>query len=163
MKIFNTLDEILEFTGCDVTIPTNHPLGKYAVFEVVEPYNCKYLDWATERGILQLDIFVKGKTLIAYLPKYSGIGEKENMEKYIASYKHLIGCEFVYKSLNDVITEEMIDAIFYLPKFMTVMNKETKFYLDDGTHVNDSTTLGTYKEYMQLHYPEYEHVWSKQL
>ena len=162
MKIFNTLDKILEFTGCDVAIPTNHPLGKYAVFEVVEPYNCKYLDWATELGILQLDIFVRGKTLIAYLPKYSEIGEKENMEKYIASYKHLIGCEVEFNKHTHIFngTYEFKYLFKSSPKYFL---KNLKFYLDDGTHVNDSATLGTYGEYMQLYYPEYEHIWKHQL
>lgn len=156
MKIFNTLDEILEFTGCDVAIPTNHPLGKYAVFEVVEPYNCKYLDWATERGILQLDIFVKGKTLIAYLPKYSEIGEKESMEQYIASYKHLIGCEYVgswFKSLDGATT------------WLFTEDKLKEFYIKSKPllFITDKNYLVNYKEYMSLYYPEYEHVWSKQL
>lgn len=167
MKIFNTLDEILEFTGCDVAIPTNHPLGKYSVFEVVEPYNCKYLDWATERGILLLDKFSE-KTLIAYLPKYNEIGEKEKMEQYIASYKHLIGCEVfgLHKgkyiiSMSDPqcceeynISLSVYDNAGCLTRFRSI--SEFKFYLDDET-------LGTYKEYMQLHYPEYEHVWKHQL
>ena len=69
-----------------------------------------------------------------------------DMEQYIASYKHLIGCE-VYCSEKD--------GFFTFNENMNILSYD-RFYLDDET-------LGTYEEYMQLHYPEYKHVWSKQL
>ena len=165
MKIFNTLDEILEFTGCDVAIPTNHPLGKYAVFEVVEPYNCKYLDWATEHGILQLEVFVRGKTLIAYLPKYSEIGEKDNMEKYIASYKHLIGCDFKHVNQKGEYIKRADLGMWNIDKcFVSVQDNDNYIYqLNSIKLYLDDETLGSYEEYMQLHYPEYVHVWKHQL
>lgn len=91
-----------------------------------------------------------------------------DMEQYIASYKHLIGCEVfgLHKgkyiiSMSDPqcceeynISLSVYDNAGCLTRFRSI--SEFKFYLDDET-------LGTYKEYMQLHYPEYEHVWSKQL
>ena len=98
-----------------------------------------------------------------------------NMEKYIASYKHLIGCEVFglpkgryIISVSDPnfcaeynIPMSVCDNADYLTQFENMSG--FKFYLDAGTHVNDSTTLGTYEEYMQLHYPEYEHVWKHHL
>ena len=69
-----------------------------------------------------------------------------NMERYIASYKHLIGCE-VYCSEKD--------RFFTFNENMNILSYD-RFYLDDEN-------LGTYKEYMQLHYPNYVHVWSQQL
>lgn len=91
-----------------------------------------------------------------------------NMEQYITSYKHLIGCEvfglakgryIISVSDPDFCAEYNIpmsvcDNADYLTQFESV--SEFKFYLDDET-------LGTYKEYIQLHYPEYEHVWKHQL
>ena len=69
-----------------------------------------------------------------------------SMENYISSYKHLIGCE-IYCSEKD--------AFFIFNKCMNILSYD-KFYLDDET-------LGTYEEYMQLHYPEYEYIWKHQL
>ena len=69
-----------------------------------------------------------------------------NMEHYIASYKHLIGCE-VYCSEKD--------GFFTFNENMNILSYD-RFYLDDET-------LGTYEEYMQLHYPDYVHVWKHQL
>lgn len=76
-----------------------------------------------------------------------------NMEQYIASYKHLIGCEHMLYGygLTFYFTDKNIESIvsgFDINKL--------RFYLD-------SATLGTYEEYMQLHYPEYEHIWKHQL
>lgn len=75
-----------------------------------------------------------------------------NMEQYIASYKHLIGCEHIHgRGLTFYFTDKSIESIvggFDINKL--------RFYLDDES-------LGTYQEYMQLHYPEYVHVWSQQL
>lgn len=72
--------------------------------------------------------------------------KEKNMEQYIASYKHLIGCE-IYCSEKDVF--------FTFNKCVNILSYD-KFYLDDEV-------LGTYEEYMQLHYPEYEHIWKHQL
>ena len=83
-----------------------------------------------------------------------------NMEQYIASYKHLIGCVVSYDgSILMVVdcwnlgihVEGIGDVHIKNPYF-----KALRLYLDDET-------LGTYKQYMQLHYPEYEHIWKHQL
>lgn len=94
--------------------------------------------------------------------------EHLKMSEYIASYKHLIGCEVVglakgryIISVSDTdfcaeynIPLSVCDNVDYLTQFESV--SEFKFYLDDET-------LGTYEEYMQLHCPEYIHVWKHQL
>lgn len=83
-----------------------------------------------------------------------------NMEQYIASYKHLIGSVVSYHSSTLIVVdcwnfginvEGIGDVHIKNPYFKTLM-----FYLDDET-------LGTYEEYMQLHYPEYIHIWNHQL
>lgn len=90
-----------------------------------------------------------------------------DMEQYIASYKHLIGCEFYLKDRkqkgrfiinvftdNDGCISHVHCNAGYEYRF--IHHTDLMVYLDDKS-------LGTYKEYMQLHYPEYKHVWSKQL
>lgn len=92
-----------------------------------------------------------------------------NMEQYIASYEHLIGCEVCHQVGTSLYTN-IITSVSDCNPFGTsgVVHDARglyenqlpfnllKFYLDDET-------LGTYEEYMQLHYPEYEHVWKHQL
>ena len=95
-----------------------------------------------------------------------------NMEQYIASYKHLIGCDFKHIYQKGEYIKKADLGIWNIDKgIVSVLDNDNyiyqlnsiKLYLDDGAHVNDSATLGTYKEYMQLHYPEYEHIWKHQL
>lgn len=74
-----------------------------------------------------------------------------DMEKYIRDYKHLIGCETTPTTcFGSYVNQQRYFEV--TPSLL----ENLKFYLDDET-------LGTYKEYMQLHYPEYEHVWRYQL
>lgn len=94
--------------------------------------------------------------------------EHLKMSEYIASYKHIIGCEvfglhkgkYIISISDPQYCEEyniplsVYDNAGYLTRFRSI--SEFKFYLDDED-------LGTYEEYMQLHYPEYEHVWKHQL
>lgn len=90
-----------------------------------------------------------------------------NMEQYIASYKHLIGCEvydYDYGSFTICsVSKNDNGGLFFNGNENEPFDSLVSFYLDDGTHVNDSPTLGTYKEYMQLYYPEYENIWKHQL
>lgn len=92
-----------------------------------------------------------------------------NMEKYIASYKHLIGCEVCHQEGTSLCTN-IITSVSDCHPFGTsgVVHDARglyenqlpfnllKFYLDENA-------TGTYEEYMQLHYPEYEHIWKQQL
>lgn len=92
-----------------------------------------------------------------------------NMEQYIASYKHLTGCEVCHQVGTSLYTN-IITSVSDCNPFGTsgVVHDARglyenqlpfnllKFYLDEEN-------LGTYKEYMQLHYPEYIHVWKHQL
>lgn len=88
--------------------------------------------------------------------------EHLKMSEYIASYKHLIGCEYSCNGLVGFVEDSDV-GYYWVDNPPNLKNKNNKFYLDDGTHVNDSATLGSYEEYMQLHYPEYKHVWKHQL
>lgn len=119
--------------------------------------NPKYFETDMDAKIYAKDNFILQRVVIMLF----------DMEQYIASYKHLIGCVVSYDgSILMVVdcwnlgihVEGIGDVHIKNPYF-----KALRFYLDDGTHVNDSQTLGTYKEYMQLHYPEYEHIWKHQL
>lgn len=92
-----------------------------------------------------------------------------DMEEYIASYKHLIGCEVCHQVGTSLCTN-IITSVSDCNPFGTsgVVHDARglyenqlpfnllKFYLDENA-------TGTYEEYMQLHYPEYVNVWSKQL
>ena len=79
----------------------------------------------------------------------------------IKYFKHLIGCEVVrYGVIHTlienswkygIVTQED-GAIHYRNPYFTSL----QFCLDDET-------LGTYEEYMQLHYPEFYFVWKEQL
>lgn len=100
--------------------------------------------------------------------------EHLKMSEYIASYKHLIGCEFYLKDrrqkgkfIINVFTDNA-GCISHVHcnvgyEYRFIHHTDLMLYLDDGSHVNDSVILGTYKQYMQLHYPEYVHVWKHQL
>lgn len=83
-----------------------------------------------------------------------------NMEQYITTYKHLIGCEvydYDYGSFTICsVSKNDNGGLFFNSNENEPFDSLVSFYLDDET-------LGTYKEYMQLHYPEYENIWSKQL
>lgn len=78
-----------------------------------------------------------------------------NMEHYIASYKHLIGCEAEFNN-SPIICFRNREFEYLFKSSPKYVLKNLKFYLDDES-------LGTYEEYMQLHYPEYVHVWKHQL
>lgn len=80
-----------------------------------------------------------------------------DMEKYIREYKHLIGCEYVGSCFDTLdgattwlFTEDKFEAGF------DIKCKPIKFITHDDR-------LVSYKEYMNLYYPEYEHVWRYQL
>lgn len=78
-----------------------------------------------------------------------------NMEQHIASYKHLIGCEYICNGMIGFVEDSDVGH-YWVDNQPNLKSENVKFYLDDET-------LGTYKEYMQLHYPEYIHVWNHQL
>ena len=92
-----------------------------------------------------------------------------NMEQYIASYKHIIGCEVCHQVGTSLYTN-IITSVSDCNPFGTsgVVHDARglyenqlpfnllKFYLDENA-------TGTYEQYMQLHYPQYVHVWSQQL
>lgn len=77
------------------------------------------------------------------------------MEQYIESYKHLIGYEYVVRGESYYVGDVHID-VHWVEQKPTLSGEDVKFYLDNKT-------LGTYKDYMKLHYPEYEHIWKHQL
>ena len=76
------------------------------------------------------------------------------MSDYIASYKHLIGCE--YKSKYN-------DLVWFCSEKTSIDVLEEPWRLSSALFWIDDYKTGTYKEYMQLHYPEYIRVWNHQL
>ena len=87
------------------------------------------------------------------------INKQMYTEDYFKSYKHIIGCDFesvITKSGNYLRGAFIIDDRSR-PIFLDNMMGGyplvfIKFYIDDET-------LGTYEEYMNVHYPEYKHWW----
>lgn len=83
-----------------------------------------------------------------------------NMEQYIASYKHLTGCEVHDTDYGNFticsVSKNDNGGLFFNGNENEPFDSLVSFYLDDET-------LGTYEEYMQQHYPEYIHVWKHQL
>ena len=69
---------------------------------------------------------------------------------YIKTYKHLIGCEVVNMfGTSFIITQEWLNETDYIWEGLTDCIFNTfQYYLDEDT-------LGTYREYMGLHYKEY--------
>lgn len=114
------------------------------------------------------DLSVDGKMLCDSVP-YSRCIEvfldlikdtPAEIEKYIASHKHLIGCE-VYDIVHGSFTIRSVFknesyGLFFNDNENEPFDSLVSFYLDDET-------LGTYEEYMQLHYPEHERIWRHQL
>lgn len=89
-----------------------------------------------------------------------------DMEQYIKEFKHLIGCEFRHNGKQKGKHIQSADlGIWNISKGCVSVQdncmyiyqlKNIKLYVDEGT-------LGTYEEYMQAHYPEYESAWRQQL
>ena len=85
-----------------------------------------------------------------------GLIEHLKMSEYIASYKHLIGCEYVGSWFNSLEGAKI---------WVFTQDKLEGFYIRHTPvlFVTDKDELVTYKEYMQLYYPEYIHIWKHQL
>lgn len=70
---------------------------------------------------------------------------------YIKSFKHMVGVVGDFHGLP--IAVDTVDVVYGALK--TSINMQLYYDEDDN--------LLTYKEYMQLYYPEYEFVWKEQL
>lgn len=88
-----------------------------------------------------------------------------NMEQHIASYKHLIGCDFKHINQKGKYIKKADLGLWNIDKgFVSVQDNANYIYQLRSINLYlDDETFGTYKEYMQLHYHEYEHVWKHQL
>lgn len=80
-------------------------------------------------------------------------------EDYFKTYKHIIGCDFeaVAVKKGKYLTNVFINGNRNRPVFLdnTMCAYSIgfiKFYIDDDT-------LGTYEEYMNVHYSDYKHWW----
>ena len=121
--------------------------------------NPKYFETDIDAKIYAKDNFILQRVVIMLF----------DMEQYIASYKHIIGCEVCHQVGTSLYTN-IITSVSDCNPFGTsgVVHDARglyenqlpfnllKFYLDDET-------LGAYEEYMKLHYPEYEQIWRKHL
>ena len=87
------------------------------------------------------------------------------MEQYISSYKHLIGCDFKHINQKGKYIKKADLGLWNIDKgFVSVQDNANYIYQLRSINLYlDEDTLGTYEEYMQLHYPEYIHVWKHQL
>ena len=88
-----------------------------------------------------------------------------DMENCITSYKHLIGCDFKHINQKGKYIKNADLGLWNIDKgFVSVQDNANYIYQLRSINLYlDDETLGTYKEYMQLHYPEYEHIWKHQL
>lgn len=88
-----------------------------------------------------------------------------DMEHYITSYKHLIGCDFKHINQKGKYIKKADLGLWNIDKgFVSVQDNANYIYQLRSINLYlDDETLGTYKEYMQLHYPEYKHIWKHQL
>lgn len=153
--------ELMEYTGCNaVFIPKNN--DKYLIYFSNEPYSLFFYD-STDCDPRKTNIGVIMSTLGSnYLaiknPTYI------DMEKYISEYKHLIGCEFVGSCGGNFIHGIDFQSLFGEPfKMIVVCDHGYGAYLKDIMLYSEEGGLVTYEEYMELYYPEYRHVWEKQL
>ena len=92
-----------------------------------------------------------------------------NMEQYIASYEHLIGCEVCHQVGTSLYTNIITSVSDCNPFGTSVVVHDARGLYENQLPFNllkfylDENATGTYEEYMQLHYPEYIHVWKHQL
>ena len=87
------------------------------------------------------------------------MSEQMYTEDYFKTYKHIIGCDFEAVNckkgthLTNVFINGNRNRPVFLDNAMYGYSIEfIKFYIDDEK-------LGTYEEYMNVHYPECKHWW----
>lgn len=81
---------------------------------------------------------------------------------YVEAYKHLIGCEFVVLPVEGFTQQKtgVIARVTYSNMFSSFYVRDLdgelySFSFDDLRLYLDEDTLGTYEEYMELHYKEW--------
>lgn len=155
MKLFDRLSDIERHVGCGIRIPDWYGGEQWLIFESDEPYTYRFVDYSTDIDIHKNSDYSKDWLVLNPNTFYKTLLSNINMEQYIVSYKHLIGCEVEFNNHTHIfnVTYEFKYLFNLSSKFML---KKLKFYLDDYK-------TGTYEDYMQLHYPEYEHIWKHQL
>lgn len=95
--------------------------------------------------------------------------EHLKMSEYIASYKHLIGCEVCHQVDTSLCTNIITSVSDCNPFGASGVVHDARGLYENQLPFNllkfylGENATGTYREYMQLHYPEYEHVWKHQL
>lgn len=165
MKLFDRLSDIERHVGCSIIIPDWYVGDHWLIFESDEPYTYRFVDYSADIDIHKNSDYSKDWLVLNPNTFYKTMQSNINMEQYIASYKHLIGCDFKHINQKGEYIKNADLGLWNIDKcFVSVQDndnyiyqlKNIKLYLDDET-------LGTYEEYMQLHYPEYSHVWKHQL
>lgn len=160
MKLFDHLSDVERHVGCSIIIPDWYVGDCWLIFESDKPYTYRFVDYSADIDIHKNSDHSKDWLVLNPNTFYKTTLSNINMEQYIASYNHLIGCE-VYDidygsfTIRSVFKNESC-GLFFNDNENEPFDSLVSFYLDDEN-------LGTYEEYMQLHYPEYKHVWSKQL
>lgn len=161
-KMLNSVDELMEYTGCNSIFIPRSVSVHYLIYTSEEPYRVDiYCSIIGDKPLSRASEYFEscdGNYLAIPNPNYI------NMEEYIREYKHLLGCEFVGSPkgnyVNNIVTntwaisknEPSLRCNF---GYLTTLS-HTKFFTEDAE-------LVTYKEYMELYYPEYRDVWEKQL
>lgn len=148
------VEELMEYTGCNsVYIPAGG--FEYLIYVSNEPYMLNFYDHTNsdprKNSVGVIMSIEKNNYLAIRNPNYI------NMEKYISEYKHLIGCEYRVENCNrEYFITEQHTNIHWKHNKPALWDSKIKFFTEDDE-------LVTYEEYMELYYPEYRHVWEKQL
>lgn len=164
MKVYNTVDEVRAHIGC-FELPKWYLDDHYLVVHTNEPYCFTWLGFLDNLGdvgdyVSKCGYDINGVVVLA--PQVLEV----DVEQYIKDFKHLIGCEFRHNGKQKGKHIQRADlGCWNISKCSTSVQdncmyiyqlKNIKIYIDDYT-------LGTYEEYMQVHYPEYRSIWEKQL
>ena len=97
MKLFERLSDIERHVGCSIEIP-DWCFGEYwLIFESDEPYTYRFIGYSADIDMHKNSDYSRDWLALNPNTFYKTLLSNINMEQYIASYKHLIGCEFYLK------------------------------------------------------------------
>lgn len=159
MKVYNTVDEVRAHIGC-FELPKWYLDDHYLVVHTNEPYCFTWLGFLDNLGdvgdyVSKCGYDINGVVVLA--PQVLEV----DVEQYIKDFKHLIGCEVLRHEVNRMTILDSWDCGVVVTGVVVVHHKNP--YFTNLQFYTDDYTLGTYDEYMQVHYPEYASVWRQQL
>ena len=153
-KMLNSVDELMKYTGCNnIFIPRSASV-RYLIYTSEEPYQVNhYCSFIGDKPLSCASEYFsncKGNYLAIPNPNYI------NLREYIREYKHLLGCEYCGAWFDNAN-----DAVFWTFTEDKLVDFDIKY--KPLRLITEDDDLVSYKEYMELYYPEYRDVWEKQL